>query len=40
MNVREGQKKLKVLANKIYKNTPLSENEKEFLSSALTRLLG
>ena len=38
MNVREGQKKLKVLANKIYENTPLSENEKEFLSSALTQI--
>jgi len=38
MNIREGQKKLKVLAKKIYESTPVSENEKEFLSSALTQI--
>ena len=38
MNVRGGQKKLKVLAKKIYESTPLSDNDKEFLSSALTQI--
>ena len=38
MSVKEGQKKLKVLAKKIYESTPLSDNEKEFLSSALTQI--
>ena len=39
MSVKEGQKKLKILAEKIYKNTPLSDNEREFLSAALTQIL-
>ena len=38
MSVKEGQKKLKVLAKKIYENIPLSDNEREFLSAALTQI--
>ena len=38
MSVKEGRKKLKVLAEKIYENTPLSDDEQEFLSSALNQI--
>ena len=38
MSVKEGQKKLKILAKKIYENTSLSVDEREFLSSALIQI--
>ena len=38
MSVKEGRKRLKVLAKKIYENTSLSDNEQEFLSYALNQI--